>query len=129
MTTTTLSIVPKVATGPQPTNIADINRIMPLHPFLRMTEKPKNAYGYKEKKMFPRVTEPVGSMYYTNVGVNRAQGACKWGIANRYQAPMFRDPSIRLRYPHLERDESARITEPQRTFGEYSQRFSSAIVL
>lgn len=128
-TSTTLSIVPKVATAPQPTNIADINRIQPLHPFFRMTERPKKAYGYTEKKMFPQVTYPAGSAEYTNVGLNRAEGPCKWGMATRKQAPMFRDPSIRVRYPHLEKYESAPILDQQRTFGPYSQRFSSALVL
>ena len=126
---TTLSIIPKVATGPQPTNIADINRIQALHPFLRMTEIPKKAYGYREKKIFPRVTLPIGSMEYTNVGLNRAEGTCKWGMATRKQAPMFRDASVRVRYPHLERFESAPILDQQRTYGPYSQRFSSALVL
>ena len=124
----TLSLTPLVATAPQQ-SIADLNRIQPMHPFLRMTQKPKLAYGYKEKRMFPRVTLPIGSMEYTNIGLNRAEGPCKWGTATRKQASMFRDPSIRLRYPHLERYEAAPILEPAKTYGPYSQRFSSAVVL
>ena len=128
MRATTLSTTPIVATGPAQ-SIADFKQIKPMHPFLRMTEKPKQAYGYKVPAFYPKVTRAIGSELYTNVGLNRAQGACRFNPATYKQPSQFRDKNIRLQFPHLQRDEATTIQVPPRMYGEYSQRFSSAIAL
>ncbi len=116
-------------------SIAQFNRIRPKHPLLNMTEKPKKFYGYKEPKIYPKVTDVIGSVYYTNVGQSRAVGPCKWKGSSAYyvyggrpQAPLVRNEDVRLQYPRIQRKVADVIQNPPRMYGEFSQRVSPNVV-
>jgi len=81
-------------------SIAEYNKVKKPHPFLAPDDM-KMYRGYKEPKMYPKMSCAFGSETYTNVGTNRAVGNCKW-IADRKQKPLFRDGDIRLQFPYLQ---------------------------
>ena len=117
-------------------SIAQINRIRGLNPLLQMTQPKKMFYGYKEKKIFPKVTYALGSSEYTNVGLNRAVGPCKWKGSSAYyadgvreQKPIIRNKDIRLQFPHLQRCVVDVKQVPPKTYGDYSMRCSRNLVL
>ena len=117
-------------------SIAQFNRIRQKHPLLSMTEKPKMFYGYKEQKIFPRVTGVIGSVLNTNVGQSRAIGPCQWKGSSSYyvnggrpQAPIYRNKDVRLQFPHLQRKVADVIQTPPKMYGQYSQRVSTNMVL
>jgi hypothetical protein len=132
---THLSGDPIVGKG-KPQSIADFNQYRGRHIFLQMTQQPKKNYGYKEQKIYPRVTYALGSSEYTNIGTNRAVGPCKHGGRSAYygfksdkQKPIFRNKDIRLQFPHFQQMVCDHIQVPPKMYGEYSQRISRNLVL
>jgi len=116
-------------------SIAQFNRIRGKNHLLDMTLAPKMFYGYKEAKIFPRVTGVIGSVFNTNVGQSRAVGPCKWGGSSAYyvngprpQAPLVRNKDVRLQYPRIQRKVADVIQNPPKMYGEYSQRVSPNVV-
>lgn len=117
-------------------SIAQFNRIRGKNPLLDMTLAPKMFYGYKEQKIYPRVTGVIGSVLNTNVGQSRAVGPCKFHGSSAYyvnggrpQAPIYRNKDVRLQYPRIQRKVADVIQIPPKMYGEYSQRVSPNMVL
>jgi hypothetical protein len=119
-----------------PPTIAQSLRLRGKNSLLEMTQAPKRFYGYREKKIFPKVTYALGSSEYTGVGVARSVGSCKWKGSSAYytqgireQKPIFRNKDIRLQFPHFQRCVVDLKQEPPKMYGEFSMRCSSNLVL
>ena len=117
-------------------SIAQFNRIRGLNPMLEMTQPKKRFYGYKERKIFPKVAYALGSSEYTNVGMSRAVGTCKWKGSSAYyvqgprpQKSIFRNKDTRLQFPHLQRCIVDVVQNPPKMYGQYSMRCSNNLVL
>ena len=80
-----------------PESIAKYNEVKTMHPMMQPNKPFKQNMGYREPNMFPKVSIPTGSVY-GSTGMNRAQGNCRW-YADGYQAPLIRNPGIRLWNP------------------------------
>ena len=111
-----------------PDKISEINRVKPMHPMLMPTVPFKQFRGYKEPKMIPKITSAMGSEQYTNIGVNRAVGGCRW-YSDRHQKPLFADPKIRLQFPYLQGKVVDVKQDPPKTYGEFSQRCSKNLTI
>ena len=116
-------------------SIAQFNRIRGKNHLLDMTQAPKKFYGYKEPKIYPKVTGVIGSVFNTNVGQTRAVGPCKWHGTSAYyvngsrpQAPLVRNKDVRLQYPRIQRKVADVIQSPPKMYGEFSQRVSPNVV-
>jgi hypothetical protein len=132
---THLSGVPIKGKG-KPQSIADFNEFRGRNYLLQMTQKPKLFYGYKEPKIYPKVTGVIGSALNTNVGTDRARGACKWGGRSAFyaypdakQKPIFRNKDNRLQFPHFQQMVCDYIQNPPKMYGEFSQKVSKNLVL
>ena len=128
------STIPIVATGPS-CSIADYNQYRGKNVLLQMTQPPKKNYGYKEKKIFPKVTYPLGSAEYTNIGTNRSIGPCRHGGRSAYygytsdaQKPIFRNKDIRLQFPRIQQMVCDNIQVPPKTYN-YGQKCSNKLTI
>ncbi len=117
-------------------SIAQCLRLRGKNSLLEMTQRPKRFYGYREKKIFPKVTYALGSSEYTGVGLSRAVGPCKWKGSSAYyadgireQKQIFRNKDIRLQFPHFQRCVVDVKQEPPKMYGTYSMHCSSNLVL
>ena len=113
---------------PHKTTIAEYNGVVPMHPMLQASVPLKQARGYKEPMLYPRVTGAIGSQLYTNIATDRARGACKW-YWNPYMKPYYADPEIRLQFPYLQGKVVDVKQKPPKMYGDYSQRVSKNLVL
>ena len=108
--------------------ISRYNDVKSLHPMFSATVSFPKFRGYTERKQYPRITSALGSEQYTNVGVNRAVGQCRW-YSDRKQKPMFEDPAIRLQFPYLQGKVVDVKQDPPKMYGKYSQNCSKNLVI
>lgn len=78
-----------------PEGIAEYNEVRMMPEYYRSTEPWKAHKGSWTAPYYPSVSKATGSIY-GSIGMNRAQGACKWQPYKYNSKPYIRNPDIRL---------------------------------
>ena len=127
---------PIVLEGKDINDIAKYTRIKPLNKMLQPQLPLKRAYGQQNPRIYPKVTQVIGSAMYPFIGTARATGPSKWGGNSAYfsyggrpQRSIFRDPDTRLQFPHFQRQVADVIQVPPKMYGEWSPKCSLDLVI
>jgi len=127
---------PVVLQGKDVNDIAKYTRIKPLNKLLQPIVPLKKAYGYSNPRIYPKVTSVIGSAMYPGIGTSRAVGPMRFGGSSafyayglRTQLPIIRNKSVRLQFPHLQREVADVIQTPPKMYGEFTPKCSLNLVL
>ena len=112
--------------GRDENEIAKFTRIRPMHPFLQASVPLKKKYGFGNPKLYPKVAGVIGSAMRSGIGTSRAVGASMFRGSSAYyvyggrpQSALFRNPDVRLQFPHLQRKVADVIQVPPKMYELY----------